>query len=88
MFKRVRWVAVGYGLGATTSYLAARRLRRTAQKYTPNEVANRVGATVGGTARQVQTAVSEGRAAMRDREAKLRSTHHIEADARRHLRTN
>ncbi len=67
---------------------AARRLRRTAQKYTPNEVANRVGTTVGETARYVQTAVSEGRAAMRDREAKLRSTHHIESDARRHLRTN
>ena len=88
MFKRVRWVAVGYGLGATTSYLAARRLRRTAQKYTPNEVANRVGATVGGTARQVQSAVSEGRAAMRAREATLRSTHRIDSDARRHQRTN
>jgi hypothetical protein len=78
MFKRVRWVAVGYGLGATTSYLAARRLRRAAQKYTPNEVASRVGATVGGSARHVQNAVSQGRAAMRDREAELRSTHHID----------
>jgi hypothetical protein len=84
MFKRVRWVAVGYGLGATTSYLAARRLRRTAQKYTPNGVANRVG----GTARSVQSAVSEGREAMRDRETKLRAAHHIESDARRRLRTN
>ena len=62
------------------------RLRELA-KYTPNEVANWVGTTVGETARYVQTAVSEGRAAMRDREAKLRSTHHIESDARRHLRT-
>ena len=32
MFKRTRWMVVGYGLGATTSYLAARRLRRTAQR--------------------------------------------------------
>jgi hypothetical protein len=88
MLKRVRWVAVGYGLGAATSYFAARRVRRTAQKYAPNQVANRVGATVGGTARSVQSAVSEGRAAMRDREARLRSTHHIDTDARPHLRTN
>jgi hypothetical protein len=84
MFKRVRWVAVGYGLGATTSYLAARRLRRAAQKYTPNEVANRVG----DSARQVQHAVSKGREAMRAREAELRSTHHIDTSARRRLRTN
>jgi hypothetical protein len=88
MFKRVRWVAVGYGLGATTSYLAARRLKRTAQKYTPNEVANRVGATVGGTARYVQNAVTEGRDAMRDREAQLRSAHHIETAPRHRLRTS
>ena len=84
MFKRVRWVAVGYGLGATTSYLAARRLRRAAQRYTPNEVANRVG----GSARQVQHAVSKGREAMREREAELRSAHHIDTNARRRLRTN
>lgn len=87
MFKRVRWVAVGYGLGATTSYLAARRLRRTAQKYTPNQVANRVGATVGGTARSVQSAVSQGREAMRDREAELRASHHL-TDDRHRLRAN
>jgi hypothetical protein len=79
MFKRTRWMVIGYGLGATTSYLAARRLRRTAQRYTPNEVATRVGATVGGTARQVQNAVSQGREAMRDREAQLRRTHRIDS---------
>jgi hypothetical protein len=88
MFKRARWVAFGYGLGATTSYYAARRLRRTAQKYTPNEVANRVGATVGGTARHVQNAVSEGRETMRDREAKLRTTHHLDTGPRHRLRTS
>ena len=87
MFKRTRWMVVGYGLGATTSYLAARRIRRTAAKYTPNEVASRVGATVGGTARSVQSAVSTGRDAMRDREAQLRTAHSLETGPRRHLRT-
>ena len=90
MFKRARWMLLGYGLGATTSYFAARRLRRTAQRYAPNEVANRVGATVGGTARTVQNAVAVGRDAMRDRETQLRTTHRIDTDPRtRHrLRTN
>jgi hypothetical protein len=79
MFKRTRWMVVGYGLGATTSYLAARRMRRTAQRYAPNAVASRVGSTVGGTARHVQNAVLQGRDAMRDREAQLRTTHRIDA---------
>jgi hypothetical protein len=87
MFKRARWMLVGYGLGATTSYLAARRLRRTARRYTPNKVASRVGATVGGTARNVQVAVSDGRDTMRDREAQLRSAHRIDSGARHRLRT-
>jgi hypothetical protein len=86
MLKRAKWMVVGYGLGATTSYFAARRLRRTAQKYAPTEVATRVGATVGGTARQVQSAVTEGRDTMRDRETELRSAHHIDGGARHRLR--
>ena len=80
MFKRTRWMVIGYGLGATTSIVAARRLKRTAQRYAPNEVASRVGASVGGTTRHVQHAVTEGRDAMRDREAQLRTAHRIDTD--------
>ena len=87
MFKRARWMVVGYSLGATTSYLAARRLRRAAQTYAPNDDVSRVGATVGGTARHVQNAVAEGRGTMRDREAELRSVHSIDRGARHRLRT-
>ena len=87
MFKRTRWMVVGYSLGATTSYLAARRLRRAAQRYAPTEVAGRVGASVGGTARQVQSAVTEGRVTMRDREAQLRTAHSIDRGAAQRLRT-
>jgi hypothetical protein len=82
MFKRARWMVLGYGLGAGTSYLAARRLRRVAQRYTPNGVANRVS----GTARQVQNAVVAGRDTMRDREDQLRSTHQLDRGARRRIR--
>ena len=82
MFKRARWVAVGYSLGAGTSYLAARRLRRAAQRYTPAGVANRVG----GTARHVQDAVAAGRNSMRDREDELRTSHRLDRGARRRIR--
>jgi hypothetical protein len=82
MFKRARWMVLGYGLGAGTSYLAARRLRRVAQRYTPNGVANRVS----GTRRQVQNAVDAGRDTMRDREVELRSAHQLDRGARRRIR--
>jgi hypothetical protein len=88
MFKRARWMVLGYGIGAGTSYLAARRLRRAARRYVPAEVANRVGATVGGTKRYVQNAVSAGRDTMRDRETELRSSHHIDRGVRRRIRAN
>jgi dienelactone hydrolase len=82
MFKRARWMVVGYSLGAGTSYLAARRLRRVAQRYTPAGVADRVG----GTKRNVQNAMSAGRDTMRDREGELRANHHIDRGARRRIR--
>jgi hypothetical protein len=83
MFKRARWMMLGYSLGAGTSYLAARRLRRVAQRYTPSGVANRVG----GTARHVQDAMVAGRDTMRDREDELRSNHRLDRGARRRIRT-
>lgn len=88
MFKRARWMVLGYSLGAGTSYLAARRLRRVAKRYTPNGVATRVGTTVGGTKRHVQGAVTAGRDTMRDRETELRSAHSIDRGARRRIRAN
>jgi hypothetical protein len=86
MFKRARWMVLGYSLGAGTSYLAARRLRRVAQRYTPTGVATRVGSTVGGTAKYVQDAMVAGRDTMRDRELQLRSSHHMDRGARRRIR--
>ncbi|HEX4492525.1 MAG TPA: hypothetical protein VH914_15060 [Acidimicrobiia bacterium] len=82
MFKRARWMVLGYSLGAGTSYLAARRLRRVAQRYTPTGVATRVG----GTKRSVQNAVVAGRDTMRDREVELRSNHSLDRGARRRIR--
>jgi hypothetical protein len=65
MFKRVRWTAIGYVAGVGTSYLVARRVKRTLSAYAPPEVARR-------SADRVRDAMADGRAAMRAREAELR----------------
>jgi hypothetical protein len=64
MFKRVRWTALGYVAGVGTSYVVARRVKRTLSSYAPPEVARR-------SAERMRTAVNEGRVAMREREAEL-----------------
>ncbi len=64
VFKRARWTAFGYMAGIGTSYVVARRVKRTLGQYAPPEVARR-------SADRVKHAVAEGRAVMRTREAEL-----------------
>ncbi len=70
--KRVFWLTVGYGAGLGTSWYAARKVKAAARRYTPEGIGGRVTDTVGGISRDVRAAVSEGRSAMREREAELR----------------
>lgn len=65
MFKRVRWLTVGYAAGVGTTIYAARKARRLARRGNPGTVARRTGT-------RVRDAVIEGRAAMHEREAELR----------------
>lgn len=78
--KRVFWLTVGYGAGLGSSFYAARKVRAAARRYTPDGLADRVSGSVGGTVREVKAAVTEGRVAMREREAELKGG----LDARRH----
>lgn len=64
VFKRARWITLGYVAGIGTSYALARRVKRTLAQYTPPEVAKR------GSER-VRQALADGRSAMREREAQL-----------------
>jgi hypothetical protein len=73
MFKRVRWVSAGFVLGLGSSYAVARRVRRTVQRYTPPQVADRLGTSAANAGRNARAAVVEGRSAMRAREADLRA---------------
>lgn len=70
--RRLTWVAVGFGLGAVATHKATRGGRA------PVLVAT-AGTAVGSIRRRLDAAVSEGRAEMRDREARLREVFAVAA---------
>jgi len=76
VLKRLRWILMGMGVGASASVWAQRRVKQLMKSYTPPEVASRAAkrsqAVAGRTASDVRTAFAEGRQAMRQREAELR----------------
>ena len=76
MLKRLRWIVMGMGVGASASVWAQRKVKLWLRSYTPPEVAARAAKrsteVAGRTAGEVRTAFAEGRQAMRQREAQLR----------------
>lgn len=70
MFKRLRWILMGVGMGATGSVWVRHRLRQFLKSYTPPAVATRAAASAKD---EFRAAWREGRASMRQREAELRS---------------
>ncbi len=66
MFKRLFWLATGVGFGFGSSFWLMRAWRRTVDRYRPTRVVARFEG-------DVRAAVAEGRVAMREREAALRS---------------
>jgi hypothetical protein len=73
MFKRVRWVSVGFVAGAASSYAVVRRAKRVARRYRPPELVDRLQQNATGVRRNVSAAVFEGRTAMRERQADLQA---------------
>ena len=76
MLKRLRWIVMGMGVGASASVWAQRKVKLLLRTYTPPEVAARAAKrgteAAGRTAGEVRTAFAEGKQAMRQREAELR----------------
>ncbi len=68
MFKRVRWMGLGFVAGVGSSYWVVRKVRATAERYMPPRVAD----SAKSFGNDVKAALVEGRQAMRDREAELR----------------
>jgi hypothetical protein len=63
--RRFFWLVLGFVAGLGSSWALHRRVRRVAQRYVPAEVADRWSGTM-------RAAVTEGREAMREREAQLK----------------
>jgi hypothetical protein len=70
--RRIFWLALGLGAGATTAVLAARWARRQGQKVAPANIGRQVSGAASDFGRLVRTAVAEGRSAMAEREAEIR----------------
>lgn len=62
--RRLFWTALGVGFGAAGGVLVAKRLRRTAEAFTPSSIA-------GGIAGSVKGFVADVREGMTEREAEL-----------------
>lgn len=73
MFKRLFWLMVGFGFGIGLSMLTFRWFQRTLDRFAPPQVADRVTSSFRTLGRDLHDAVVEGRSAMRDREAALRT---------------
>lgn len=73
MMKRVVWMATGAVAGAVGSQWAQRKVKRKVAAFTPPAIATTVVGTVKGVTSDLRSVVSEGRDAMRQREAELRA---------------
>jgi hypothetical protein len=73
LIRRLVWFATGVTAGFGGAMWIRRRLLRALERYVPEHVAAEVSTSVRRIGTEVRDAVGEGRAAMRDREARLRS---------------
>ena len=70
--RRIFWLALGLGAGATAAVLTARWAKRQTQKVAPANIGRQVSRGASDLGRLVKTALAEGRQAMADREAEIR----------------
>lgn len=72
MFKRLLWLVIGVGFGFGISFWLMRFVRSTVERYTPERLSSDLGSALRSFGSDLRDAVSEGRQAMREREAELR----------------
>lgn len=89
--KRTFWAGVGYSLGLGSSIYLQRRVRRTVERYTPEQVrqdlavrSRQVVDRARGVVVDLREAAQEGAAAMRREEDLLRDEYIAFADPHRH----
>ena len=72
MFKRLLWLMIGAGFGFGVSFWVVRTVRQVVERYTPERVSTDLAGALQAFGQDLRSAVAEGRAAMREREAELR----------------
>ena len=73
MFKRLFWLMIGAGFGFGVSFWLIRFVRQTVERYTPERVSSDLAGALKAFGEDLRAAVAEGRAAMQEREAEIRS---------------
>jgi hypothetical protein len=71
--RRIFWLALGLGAGATAAVLTARWAKRQTQKVAPANIGRQVSRGASDLGRLVRAAIEEGRRGMAEREAELRA---------------
>jgi hypothetical protein len=72
LFRRIFWVGTGVSMGFGGAMWIRRRIQRAVEAVMPKRVQKQVARRAQRAGGSVAGAVSEGRAAMRQREAELR----------------
>jgi DNA-binding IclR family transcriptional regulator len=72
--RRVFWLALGLGAGATGAVLAARWFERQTRRMAPANLARQVGGTVRDLSALVGEAMREFRQGMAEKESEFRSS--------------
>ncbi|MGH9300533.1 MAG: hypothetical protein ACRD0I_08650 [Acidimicrobiales bacterium] len=73
MFKRFFWLVMGMGLGIGGSLWTVRFVHNAIEKYSPERISAEVVGALQTLGSDLRAAVGEGRLAMHEREAELRS---------------
>jgi hypothetical protein len=71
--RRLFWMTVGLGMGAAIGVSAVRWASRTAERLTPQSLAERAVRSAADWRERLADALEEGQAAMAEREAELRA---------------
>jgi hypothetical protein len=72
--RRIFWVALGLGAGATGAVIAARWFERQTRRMAPANLARQAGGTVRDFSMLVGEAVREFRRGMVEKESELRAS--------------
>ena len=73
MFRRLFWLIMGASFGFGVSFWMTRFVRETVQRYSPEQVSADLAGALRGLGSDLRAAVAEGRDAMHEREAEIRS---------------